>query len=406
MKNIVFCADGTWNGPGQDHDHDRVADPTNVFKTFANLAGIDTAESTRLADEQERVLADEGDAVVQVAKYLHGVGDSSNFLVKALGGAAGAGLITRIVRGYTFVSRNYSEGDRIFLIGFSRGAYTARALAGLIAARGLLDATRIDLTNKNQAYRLGSAEWFEYRRRALRSKQRLFDRFAEIVVDLPGFVSHPSGAPRIEKVPIEAVAVWDTVGALGIPLYDRDVGQLDAFQFADTALSPTVRHALHAVALDEQRNNFTPTLWDDDPRVLQVIFPGAHCDVGGGFPIANDHSGLSDAGLEWMTCELASLGVAFASKPTYVPNPDPARGSLHQTWLEPPWHVLPSASRKLRPGLALHRSVIDRLACTTPALRLGPGPWPYEPRNLAGYIVEGVPIAGVRIVPEKSPPST
>src|SRR6266498_1126811 len=77
-KNIIFCADGTWNGPGQDEDHDRVADPTNVFKVFANLDGVDAPETTRLADEQERRLATPDGTVQQVAKYLHGVGDSGN----------------------------------------------------------------------------------------------------------------------------------------------------------------------------------------------------------------------------------------------------------------------------------------------------------------------------------------
>src|SRR5439155_14197616 len=101
--------------------------------------------------------------------YLHGVGDSRNFLVKILGGGGGAGLITRIVRGYTFVSRNYAPNDRIFLLGFSRGAYTVRALAGLIAARGLLDAGAPgqNLDDRENAYRLGSAVWFDYRREAL-----------------------------------------------------------------------------------------------------------------------------------------------------------------------------------------------------------------------------------------------
>src|SRR2546428_9372078 len=97
-----------------------------------------------------------------------------------LGGVGGAGLITRVVRGYTFISRNYAAGDRIFVIGFSRGAYTARALAGLIGARGLLGATGIDLAEKEQAYRLGSAEWSEYRRGALRDRGNLFHALQEV----------------------------------------------------------------------------------------------------------------------------------------------------------------------------------------------------------------------------------
>src|SRR5215468_10302527 len=111
-KNIIFCSDGTWNGPTQDGDHDRTADPTNVFKLFSNLDGSNAPETDLLANEQERRLLAADGAPLQVAKYLHGVGDSNNFLVKVLGGAGGAGLITRIVRGYTFISRNYVPGDR------------------------------------------------------------------------------------------------------------------------------------------------------------------------------------------------------------------------------------------------------------------------------------------------------
>lgn len=130
-KQIVFCADGTWNGSGSDDEEP--GPPTNVLKLFHNLAGIDSLDSLALADEQERFLADGAGATLQAAKYLHGVGDSNNLLVKLLGGTLGAGLIARVIRGYTFVSRHYETGDRIHLIGFSRGAYTARALAGLIA---------------------------------------------------------------------------------------------------------------------------------------------------------------------------------------------------------------------------------------------------------------------------------
>ena len=157
MVNIVFCADGTWNRPGTDDSADQPSYPTNVFKIFTNLAGVDDAMDIRAADEQERLATG---ATTQIAKYLHGVGDSDNILVKLLGGATGAGIIARIVRGYTFISRNYVPGAKIFLIGFSRGAYTVRALAGLIQAQGLLDPAQLPLaTDKGQAYRLAAAVW-------------------------------------------------------------------------------------------------------------------------------------------------------------------------------------------------------------------------------------------------------
>jgi len=111
-KRIVFCADGTWNSPDQDEDDDRSSDPTNVYKLFAGLSGSPAADD---ADEQERMLF-EGGRLVQVAKYLHGVGDLSNPVRKVVGGVFGAGILSRIVRGYTFVSRHYRPGDDIVLI--------------------------------------------------------------------------------------------------------------------------------------------------------------------------------------------------------------------------------------------------------------------------------------------------
>src|SRR3954447_6521987 len=156
-KNIVFCADGTWNHPSEPEDHSPDGADTNVYKTFLKLEGELDADSIKFANEQEKTLSAADRSIEQVAKYLHGVGDSRNFLVRILGGAVGAGLIARVVRGYTFVSRNYEKGDRIYLIGFSRGAYTARALAGLISAKGLLPTDIAKKSDKEGAYRAGSA---------------------------------------------------------------------------------------------------------------------------------------------------------------------------------------------------------------------------------------------------------
>ena len=183
-KNIVFCADGTWNHPG-DPELDDSANPSNVFKLFLKLEGKDDPGTTRLADEQEKTLSAPDGATIQVAKYLHGVGDSKNFLVRVLGGGFGEGLITRIVRGYTFVSRNYQPGDKIYFVGFSRGAYIARALAGLISAKGLLPPDIASEDDKTEAYRQGSAVWYAWRRQALERTERRLDRLQELVRDLP-----------------------------------------------------------------------------------------------------------------------------------------------------------------------------------------------------------------------------
>ena len=397
MKTIVFCADGTWNGPGQPEEQEEQGGRrTNVFKLFLNLAGDLSPDSLRSADEQERTVVGADGKPTQTAKYLHGVGDSKNFLVRVLGGGGGAGLVTRIVRGYTFISRNFEPGDRIFIVGFSRGAYTARALAGLIAARGLLDPARNDLAgDRTQAYRLGSAEWFTYRREVLKERKSLLRTMAEVAVDLPGFLQSPAVAPRITDVPLEGVVVWVTVGSLGIPAYNLKTDtQLDAFQFADLALSRKVRHGLHAVSVDEQRSNFTPTLWDHDDRIVQVLFPGAHADVGGGYP--DSESGLSDGGLQWVVEELTQLGVAFAAEPAVTLKPD-ACGTAHAPWAQAPWTLLPNGHRAFPPGLAVHRSVVERLAGAD-RLRAAGQPV-YNPASLAdAYVAAGQLKPGLRVI--------
>jgi uncharacterized protein (DUF2235 family) len=384
-KTIIYLADGTWDGPGQANSSDAAATDSNVFKLFLNLAGADTAANMLLAKEQERTLADPAGSVVQIAEYMHGVGDSSNLLNRFLGGTFGAGLITRIVRGYTFVSRNYRAADRIVIVGFSRGAYTARALAGLITAQGLLDATQLDLNDKGTAYRLGSAVWYQHRRQVgARGNQDWLNRLQSVVNDLPGFLQHPPPANQLITAPIEAVAVWDTVGAYGIPQYTLDRERVDAYQFADRVLSPKVRFGIHAVAVDEQRADFTPTLWDADPRIVQTLFPGAHSDVGGGYPQAGNESGLSDASLVWMTDQLARIGVMFCAPVKYRPNPD-AKGIAHEPWRHDQWQFLLKKSRTFPPGLGCSQSLGDRLIAGPVLAEPGTVAAKYDPPNLHHY---------------------
>src|SRR5260370_36953613 len=104
-KNIVFCADGTWNGPNED-DQDDVPETTNVWKLFLNIAGDPHNSSVLYANEQEVSLSLGGQRG-QVAKYLHGAGDSRNPIIKMLGGGFGPGRIARAVPGYTSISRDH-----------------------------------------------------------------------------------------------------------------------------------------------------------------------------------------------------------------------------------------------------------------------------------------------------------
>ena len=350
-KNIAFFADGTWNGTDPaDENKDGIADLTNVIKMFCSLEGGQTLDTTRLQDEQELVARDAAGTVTQHAKYIHGVGDSRNLLLRIFGGAFGTGVIQRIVRGYTFISRNYRPGDRIFITGFSRCAYTARALGGMIAGVGLLDAKKLDLTNDRfDAYRYGISAWVAYRRAS-----GVVDLSLDALEQTEG-KEIPPGA-MIPDVPIDSIGVWDTVGALGLPLYIGD-RRYDIYKFTNDLLSPKVAHGFHAVSIDELRGDFEPTLWKPAPNVTQVGFIGAHSDVGGGYR----ERGLSDIALDWMTRQLAARGLRFLPRPDYQPAPDPLQ-AIHEPWKQPIFAVGVKKPRRFSTdALALHSSVAERV---------------------------------------------
>jgi uncharacterized protein (DUF2235 family) len=349
-KNIIVCADGTWNGPGQDENADGVPDGTNVLKLFCNLKGAVTLETAKLENEQEKVVIDERGRSLQVAKYLHGVGDSGNALKHLLGGVFGAGVIDRVVRGYTYVSRNYEPGDDIYVVGFSRGAYTARALGGMIMSVGLLNKDTVDLSDDGARYKLGIGAWVKYRERSRHIESPLFSYLLDFVgCDV-------KDAQLRTDVPIRAMGVWDTVGAYGVPAYAMDSRRIDLFRFADCKLNPRVRQGFHAVSIDERRADFTPTLWDEPaPNVSQVWFSGSHADVGGGYP----QSGLSDIALEWMCKQLEEAGVLFAAPAVYQWKCD-AKIAQHTPWAQPPWNVIAASARAVPAGAYIHGSVVSR----------------------------------------------
>ena len=257
LRRLVVCFDGTWNTP------DSGAEPTNVVKLL---------RAVRARDDS---------GVTQVAFYDKGVGTAG--FCDSISGALGNGLTENVIDGYRFLGNNYLPGDEIYIFGFSRGAYTARSLAGFIKLVGMV--------SPNHMGRKLLAALDVYRNKDLDHTAK-----AEAIQALK--------LERYEDVPIRCVGVWDTVGSLGIPgdLGRRRLG--DRFYFHDVQLSPGVDVALHAVAIDEKRSQFAPTLWvspDGRPSksgqiVEQVWFPGVHSNVGGSYKDA----GLSDIALDWM----------------------------------------------------------------------------------------------------------
>jgi hypothetical protein len=351
-KNIIFCADGTWNGLGATEGPDLDPDATNVLRFFAALDGDVTPDSLRLQDEQEKAAVAADGSVAQTSKYIHGVGDSRNAIVKLLGGVFGEGFIERIVRGYTFVSRNYEDGDRIYLVGFSRGAYTVRALGGMIAKMGILPpsaALAPDGTwDSDLAYRLGVSVWAQFRKAS--------GKMSTLLGYLEEFKAEPIDASRLVPVKITAIGVWDTVGALGIPVEDlADSQRVDVFAFADTALSPLVENGFHAIAIDEQREDFEPTLWDARDGIVQRWFSGAHADVGGGYPSLE----FSSVSLDWMIARLRGAGVLFSGQYS-LPGPFPY-GPFHTPYTQAPFDIRPHGLRGIPEDAIFHPSVQARL---------------------------------------------
>lgn len=389
-KNIIFCADGTWNGPSDatgmsvtdsadtaGEVETTVGAVTNVFKLFSNLPGNVTIETLGSRVEQERVANDDTGTISQVAKYLHGVGDSNNPIVKLLGGAFGMGVVARIVRGYTFISRNYTGGDRIYLVGFSRGAYTARALAGMTCKVGLLNPATYDVNDKLHAYELGVAAWILSRQKMLGDGQPLSSLTSAMLPLVNHFAAGdipPNGL--IPNIPIKAVGVWDTVGSLGIPQYAGGE-RLDVFRFADTALNPLVENGFHAMAIDELRADFPVTTWDARSGITQEWFVGAHADVGGGYP--QNESGLSNQALSWLLAKLQAVGGRFNNPLPYPPEPQDPDQPIHRPWEEPPFNVLAQAARSVdRSADTFHASVALRTNLTLP-----PGPPALTPAQVA-----------------------
>jgi uncharacterized protein (DUF2235 family) len=289
-KRIVFCSDGTWDTSGNN---------TNVYKIYKAL------ETT--AD--------------QVPYYDDGVGADGQPIEKLAGGAFGAGLFQKIKDGYTKIAHTYEQGDEVFLFGFSRGAYTARCLAGMIAVCGLPTANFTDdvVESAFQAYR---------------NK----DQRAALLAEL-------NKTCNLFDAKLTMVGVWDTVGSLGIPAIFGGVSPL-IYGFLDTGLHPDVLNAYHALAIDERRAEFPATLWTPPVPALagqtveQVWFCGVHCDVGGSYPADPNGTALSDLTLGWMMSKASALGLVFvpavAAQYALPMDPKYALDQKHESW-NPLW---------------------------------------------------------------------
>ena len=364
-RRLVVCLDGTWNKPGQKDEG--VQTKTNVLRLYEALS--------RLPD--------------QIGGYFRGVGTDRG--EKVTGGAFGWGLFDQIKDGYRFLREQFQPGDSIYVFGFSRGAYSARSLAGMVLRCGIVK-------------RDANPEFPDLGSDLLTTQQdgNLRTDVVDRVFALYKRAYEPQNRPEIERfkqaychdTAVRLVGVWDTVGSLGIPdgvvpflkKFDK---ALDAslYGFLDTDLSPRVQAAYHAVAIDEHRKPFLPTLWTDPgnaaPRVNvvgsnveQTWFVGAHSNVGGGYADV----GLSDIALKWMIDRGGRNGLKFEASAVAAVRPAPRakrRDSLDEfieiggaknrflSWIDRIVTKFVAVDRPIREGSWIHDSVNGRLAAAT-----------------------------------------
>jgi len=280
-RRLIVFSDGTW----QDLN---TKDSTNVVKTIEAIQPIGS------------------DGIEQIVYYDEGIGcremsaDGTSLtdkIIKIVGGGLGLGIDRKIQDAYIFLCLNYQEGDEIYLLGFSRGAYTVRSLAGLIYNSSLLN--RNFIKKVPEAYAL------------YRDKTEATQPSSDKAIQF----RHNNG----KRVPIKALCCWDTVASLGLPrpiLKIPFFARLDEkYRFHNNTINQMIEHAFHAVAIDESRIVYDVELMEVDKthpgQFSQVWFPGTHGSLGGG---SEDHR-LSDRPLVWMLDNLKSLGLSINEDP-------------------------------------------------------------------------------------------
>src|SRR5687768_3806420 len=270
MKRLVICADGTWNLRDQIDEESGRRRPTNVTKVA------------------RAVLPGAAGGAHQVVSYHDGIGTAGG-LDKFTGGAFGHGIENNVRDIYRFIVYNYEPGDELFLFGFSRGAFTVRTLCGFMHKVGLIE--------KDDDYYIpeiyacyaenkgpGSKEWIK----AFHNVQG----------------TRPSP-------PVKFIGVWDTVGALGAPGFLGQVFHKDKYKYHDVELNPEIQNAYQALAIDEQRKPFTPSVWKRPSGWTGVLeqawFAGVHSNIGGGY----SPDGLANEALHWIVEKAEKLGLEF-----------------------------------------------------------------------------------------------
>ncbi|PPJ58503.1 hypothetical protein CBER1_05620 [Cercospora berteroae] len=305
-KRLIVCCDGTFNASNQGVE----SNPTNIARLSRCIANVGYAKDGKTK-------------MPQITYYQAGIGTdtTASAYTKARQGGFGAGLNGKVCEAYNFITNNYGPGDELFVFGFSRGAYTARVLASFICNFGLLTPGMMDYFD----------EIFEaYKKRGY--SEHNFEEMAWAQAKAtPGELGLELNSPPTTRydcikrwthmhVKIRCVGVFDTVGSVGMPGYQQQPGQ--DVDWHSTALHPKIEYAFQALALDENRGNFSPTLWYQYDQteaagtvLKQCWFPGYHGDVGGHSDAAWCTNSVDSLSFAWMIDQLTAESLLQFSKP-------------------------------------------------------------------------------------------
>jgi len=382
-KRLIFCFDGTWNRLSAPC-------PTNVVK---------------LAQMVKPVASD---GTAQIVYYDEGIGAGKKWLGRKLDGAFGRGMLSIMRDAYCFLLFNYEAGDEIFVFGFSRGAFTARSFVGFVRHAGILDVVNATLIDKAISIYRDAPAGQTGKESALALRFRLRNCRSICVSETDYEFRRrfdPHFSPDTPLLEFRYVGVWDTVRALGVPDFLPGASWFNRKHgFHDAVLTSKIRAARHAVALDERRLTFLPTLFGRRKVVeLNALaetkhggafeewawpyqekwFPGVHGAVGGG----GARRGLSDGALQWVLDGALRAGLDIRNDLTAVAfdiKPDP----LDQLYNEGPglWAKIQKAFHGLfrisRRGPAHEDEIGFRTYQRWAATHDGKAQ-PYAPRSLA-----------------------
>jgi uncharacterized protein (DUF2235 family) len=344
MKRIVLCADGTWNEAERKNKVTGRPQPTNVLKIA------------------RAVLPRTSSGVDQILYYHEGVGTFSG-LDKFTGGAFGSGIERNVRALYRFLVYNFLPDDQVYLFGFSRGAFTVRTLLGFMNLVGLVQ--------KNDEYY--TPELYGLYESGTPKDSPAWQQAFRNIED------------RRPCPPILFIGVWDTVGSLGVPGLLGHIFNRDKYKYHDITLNLNIQHAYHALAIDEMRQPFTPSLWVRPPAwqgtLEQVWFPGVHSNVGGSY----SPDGLANEALHWIAEKAEKHGLEFDRR--FLDHYLPCFNSVLNDSMTPMYRVLGPylrpIGRQRADGESVHQAALDRM---------GLAECRYDPPNLRSYLAEGVTV--------------